>query len=42
MGKEAEAVLAPTQITDEDRTDFSKMLEKFNDYFKVQKNLVFE
>ena len=42
MGEDAEAVLATMRITDEDRADFSKVLEKFDDYFKVRRNLVFE
>ena len=42
MGEDAEAVLTTTRITDEDRADYSKVLEKFDGYFKVRKNLVFE
>ena len=42
MGEDAEAVLATTRISDEDRADYSKVLEKFDGHFKVRKNLVFE
>ena len=37
MGEDSEAVLATMRITDEDRADFSKVLEKFDDYFKFEK-----
>ena len=37
MGEDAEAVLATTQISDEDRADYSKVLEKFDGHFKVRK-----
>jgi len=39
MGEDSEAVLATAQITDKDRADFSKVLEKFDE---VWKDLVFE
>ena len=42
MGEDAEAVLATTRISDKDRADYSKVLEKFDGHFKVRKNLIFE
>ena len=40
MGEEAEDVLTPTNITIEERKDYETVLGKFNEYFKVCKNVI--
>ena len=42
LGEEAEAVLASTNATDEDRKDYKKVVEKFDSFFKVRKNVIYE
>ena len=42
MGDDAGDVLATTNISDGDKKDYGKVVKKFNDYFKVRKNTVFE
>ena len=42
LGEEAESVLMSTNITEEDRKDYSKVLEKFDDFLKVRRNVIFE
>ena len=42
LGEEAEDVLSSTNIQEEDKTDYSKVLEKFNGFFKVRKNVILE
>ena len=42
LGEEAEAVLASTNITDEERKVYDTVLKKFDDFFKVRKNVIFE
>ena len=37
MGVNAVDALATTSISDNDKKDYSKVMRKFNDYFKVQK-----
>jgi len=34
MGEDAEAVLATTRISTEDRADYSKVVEKYDEHFK--------
>lgn len=41
MGETAEDTLNSTNISD-DRKDFTKVLEKFDDLFKVRRNTIFE
>ena len=41
MGVDAEDVLATTNISN-DKKDYSKVVRKFNEYFKVRKNTIFE
>ena len=42
LGEEAESVLMSTNITEEERKDYSKVIEKFDDFFKVRRNVIFE
>ena len=42
MGEEAEDVLASTNITEDEKKSYEGVLGKFNDYFKVRKNVIFE
>ena len=42
MGDDAGDVLATTNNSDGDKKDYGKVVKKFNDYFKVRKNTVFE
>ena len=42
MGVDAEDVLATTNISNDDKKDYSKVVRKFNEYFKVRKNTIFE
>lgn len=42
LGEEAEAVLTSTNATKEDRTDYARVLEKFNSFFQVRKNVIYE
>ena len=42
MGEEAEDILTSTNITVDERKEFDTVLRKFNDYFKVRKNVIFE
>ena len=42
LGEEAENVLASTNATAEDRSDFGRTITKFDDYFKVRKNVIYE
>ena len=42
MGEEADDVLTSTGISTTDRQDYDKVMEKFDDFFKVRKNLVYE
>ena len=42
LGEEAESVLMSINITEEERKDYSKVIEKFDDFFKVCRNVIFE
>ena len=42
LGEEAEAVLSSTNPTDENRKDYTKVLDKFDTFFQVRKNTIFE
>ena len=42
MGVDAVDVLATTNISDDDKKNYSKVVKKFNEYFKVRKNTIFE
>ena len=42
LGEESEAVLSSTNPSEDDLTDYAKILEKFNGFFKVRKNVIFE
>ena len=42
MGEDAEEILATTTITIEQRKDYEQVVQKFDEYFKVRKNLVYE
>jgi len=42
LGEEAESVLASTNATEADRADYTRVLEKFDAFFKVRKNVIYE
>ena len=42
LGEEVESVLIFTNITEEERKDYSKVIEKFDSFFKVRRNVIFE
>ena len=42
LGEEAEAVLDSTNITSDERKEYSKVIEKLDGFFKVRKNVIFE
>ena len=42
LGEEADDVLTSTNITGDSRKKFADVLEKFNEFFKVRKNVIFE
>ena len=42
MGENAEEVLATTNITNERKKEYTEVVRKFDKYFKVRKNLVYE
>ena len=42
MGEEAEDVLTSTGISDEERKRYDAVMSKFDGFFKVRKNLIFE
>ena len=42
MGEEAEAVLASTKATDDDRKDYKLVLKKLDEFFQVRKNVIYE
>ena len=42
MGEEAETVLASTNITDEERQVYDTVINKFDSFFKVTRNVIFE
>ena len=42
IGPEAESVLDPTNVMEEERKKYSTVLAKFDSFFKVRKNTIFE
>jgi len=42
MGNEAEDMLASTNISDDDRKNYSRVITKFDTFFKIRKNIIFE
>jgi len=42
LGEEADDVLTSTNITDESRKKFEDVIQKFDEFFKVRKNVIFE
>ena len=42
MGEEAEDTLILTKITKDDKKDYAKVIAKFDSFFRVRKNVIFE
>ena len=42
MGEDAEETLTSTNITEEDRKEYARVVRKFDEFFKVRKNVIFE
>jgi len=42
LGEEANDVLASTDISEEDRKKFAAVMKKFDEFFKVRHNVIFE
>ena len=42
LGEQADDVLSSTGISEENRKKYSQVLNNFDDYFKVRKNIIFE
>ena len=42
MGENIDSILASTKIGEEDRKKYNKVVEKFNEFFKVRRNVIFE
>lgn len=42
MANDAEGTLRSTNITKDERKDFSKVFKKLDEFFKVRKNVIFE
>ena len=42
LGEEAEAVFVSTGLTEDERKDYDAVLGKFDKYFKVRRNIIFE
>lgn len=42
MGEEAESVLSSTNITDANREKYDSVMSKFDEFFQVRKNFIFE
>ena len=42
MGEDADDVLTTTRITAGDRAKYSKVIEKLDNYYKVQTNVIYE
>ena len=42
LGKKTDDVLTSTNITSESRKKFADMLQKFNNFFQVRKNVIFK
>jgi hypothetical protein len=42
LGEEADDVLSSTKISEEDGKKYDKVVEKFDEYFQVRKNVIYE
>ena len=42
LGDDAKEILDTTRITSENKKKYSKVLDTFDDYFKVRKNIIFK
>ena len=42
LGGDFEDILDSTNITEEDRKKYNKVIEKFDSHFQVRRNLIFE
>ena len=42
LGDEADSVLASTNISSDDKKKYEKVIEKFDSYFRVRRNVIFE
>ena len=42
LGEQADAVLSSTGISEDNRKKYSEVMSKFDEYFKVRKNIIFE
>jgi len=42
VGEEAEAVLTSTNVTEEERKVYDTVVEKFDAFFRVRRNVIFE
>jgi len=42
LGEEAEQILDTTRIFVDNRKSYKKVIEEFDNYFKVRKNIIFE
>ena len=42
LGQEADDVLSSTGITEEEHKKYDTVVQKFDNYFKVQRNVIFE
>ena len=40
LGEEAEDILSSTNVNEDDKTKYSKVLEKLNGFFKIHKNVI--
>ena len=42
LGEDAEGVLVSTNIRDDDRKKYQEVMSKFDEYFKVRRNIIYE
>ena len=42
MGDQADSVLTSTKIATEDKLKYNSVMSKFNEYFKVRRNVILE
>ena len=42
LGEQADDVLSSTGISEENRKKYSEVMTKFDDYFKIRRNVIFE
>ena len=42
LGEEAEGVLTSTNVTEDERKVYKTVLQKFDDFFKVRRNVIYE